>query len=158
MLMTSSTIVFGAMIGAVAFGVAFLVWRVWGDHEADRQYARIKAGADTDVHDALQGKSFIVGTPSDFIDGGLQGHFTWLSGEVAWGLRLQSSHASLRSLAGTFVPVWIRRGDAESWVRHPDESARVRAYNTDVSLVLPKDLKDGDQIRFGENAAHRGAA
>jgi hypothetical protein len=41
------------------------------------------------------------------------------------------------------------------WIRHPDENVRLKAYNTDVSLVLPKGLKDGDQIRLGENAGDR---
>jgi len=32
---------------------------------------------------------------------------------------------------------------------------RLRAYNSDVSLVLPKGLQDGDQIRLGENVGDR---
>ena len=153
--MTSSTIVFGAMIGVVVLGVAFLVWKFWSGRQADRQYARVKAGADTDVHQALQAKSFTVGTPSDFSEGGLSGHFGWLSGERAWGLRLENAKSSLRSLEGTSIPLWILQGDGGTWVRHPDGNVRLRAYNTDVSLVLPKGLKDGDQIRLGEDAGDR---
>jgi hypothetical protein len=155
MLMTSSTIVFGAMIGVVVLGVAFLVWKFWSGRQADRQYARVKAGADTDVHQALQAKSFTVGTPSEFSEGGLSGHFGWLSGERAWGLRLENAKSSLRSLEGTSIPLWILQADGGSWVRHPDGNVRLRAYNTDVSLVLPKGLKDGDQIRLGESAGDR---
>jgi len=153
--MTSSTIVFGAMIGAVVLGVAFLVWKLWSSHQADRQYARVKAGADTDVHQALHAKSFTVGTPSEFSEGGLSGHFGWLSGERAWGLRLENPRSSLRSLEGTSVPLWVLQGDGGIWVRHPDGNVRLRAYNTDVSVVLPKGLQDGDQIRLGENAGDR---
>ena len=153
--MTSSTIVFGAMIGVVALGVAFLVWKLWSSHQADRQYARVKASADTDVHQALQGKSFTVGTPSEFSEGGLSGHFGWLSGERAWGLRLENPRSSLRSLEGTSIPLWFLQVDEGVWVRHPDENVRLRAYNTDVSLILPKGLKEGDQIRLGEHAGDR---
>jgi hypothetical protein len=144
-----------ALIGVVAMGVAFFAWRLWSDRQADRQYARVKAGADTDVHQALQGKSFTVGTPSELSEGGLRGHFGWLSGERAWGLRLENPESSLRSLEGSSIPLWFLQGDARIWVRHPDGHVRLRAYNTDVSLVLPKDLKDGDQIRLGENAGDR---
>ena len=153
--MTSSTILFGAMIGVAALGVAFLGWKLWSGHEADRQYARVKAGADTDVHQALQAKSFTVGTPSEFSEGGLRGHFGCLSGERAWGLRLENPRSSLRSLEGTSIPLWILQGDEELWVRHPDGALRLKAYNTDVSLVLPKGLKEGDQIRLGANAGDR---
>ena len=153
--MTSSTIVFGAMIGVAVLGVAFLVWKLWSGHQADRQYARVKAGADTDVNQVLQAKSFTVGTPSEFSEGGLLGHFGWLSGERAWGLRLENPRFSLRSLEGASIPLWILRGDGGSWVRHPDGEVRLRAYNTDVSLVLPKGLKDGDQIRLGKYAGDR---
>jgi hypothetical protein len=153
--MTSSTILFWAMIGVVALGVAFAVWKLWSARQADRQYARVKAGADTDVHQALQGKSFTVGTPSEFSERGLSGHFGWLSGERAWGLRLENPRSSLRSLEGTSIPLWTLEGDQGIWVRHPDENVRLRAYNTDVSLVLPKGLKDGDQIRLGEHARDR---
>jgi len=153
--MTSSTILFGAMIGVVVLGVVFLGWKLWSGRQADRQYARVKAGAGTDVHQVLQAKSFTVGTPSEFNEGGLRGHFGWLSGERAWGLRLENPRSSLRSLEGTSIPLWILRGDEGIWVRHPDEHVRLRAYNTDVSLVLPNGLKDGDQIRLGENAGDR---
>ena len=153
--MTSSTIVFGAKIGVVVLGLAFLAWKLWSGRQADRQYARVKAGADTDVHRALQGKSFTVGTPSEFNEGGLGGHFGWLSGERAWGLRIENPRSSLRSLEGTSIPLWILRGDGGSWVRHPDGDVRLRAYNTDVSLVLPKGLDDGDQIRLGKSAGDR---
>jgi hypothetical protein len=153
--MTSSTIVFGAMIAVAVLGVAFLAWKLWSSHQADRQYARVKAGADTDVHQVLHAKSFVVGTPSEFSEGSLRGHFGWLSGERAWGLRLENSRSSLRSLEGTSIPLWILRGDEMVWMRHPDENVRLRAYNTDVSLILPKGLKDGDQIRLGENAGDR---
>ena len=153
--MTSSTIVFGAMIGVVALGVAFLGWKLWSARLADRQYARVKAGADTDVHQALQAKSFTVGTSSEFSEGGLSGQFGWLSGERAWGLRLEKPRSSLRSLDGTLIPLWFLQGDEGIWVRHPDKNVRLRAYNTDVSLILPKDLKDGEQIRLGESAGDR---
>ena len=152
--MTSSTVVFGAMIGVAVLGVAFLVWKLWSAHQADRQYARVKAGADTDVHQVLQAKSFTVGTPIEFSEGGLNGHFGWLSSERAWGLRLENPRSSLRSLEGTSIPLWLLEGEKGIWVRHSDENVRLRAYNTDVSLVLPKDLKDGDQIRLGKNAEY----
>jgi hypothetical protein len=155
MLMTSGTILFWAMIGVVVLGVAFLAWKLWRGRQADRQYARVKAGADTDVHQALQGKSFTVGTPSDFIEGDLHGHFSWLRAERAWGLRLENPRSSLRSLEGTSVPVWVLQGDEGTWVRHPDGNLRLKAYNTDVSLVLPEGLKEGDQIRLGDNAGDR---
>lgn len=153
--MTSGEILSWALIGVVVLGVAFFAWRWWSGRRADRQYARVRAGADTDVHRVLQGKSFTVGTPSEFSEGDLRGHFTWLSGERAWGLRLENPRSSLRSLEGTSIPLWIRQGDEEAWVRHPDGDVRLRAYNTDVSLVLPKGLKEGDQIRLGDDAADR---
>jgi hypothetical protein len=153
--MTSSTILFWAMIGVVVLGVAFLAWKLWRGRQADRQYARVKAGADTDVHQALQGKSFTVGTPSDFIEGDLHGHFSWLSAERAWGLRLENPRSSLRSLEGTSIPLWVLQDDEEMWARHPGGSLRLKAYNTDVSLILPTGLKEGDQIRLGANAADR---
>jgi hypothetical protein len=153
--MTSSTILFWVMIGVVALGVAFVVWKLWSGHQADRQYARVKAGADTDVHHALQGKSFTVGAPSEFTEGELRGHFRWLSAERAWGLRLENPRSSLRSLEGVTIPLWVLEGDEGTWVRHPERDLPLRAYNTDVSLVLPKGLKEGDQIRFGANAEDR---
>ena len=155
--MTSGEIFSWTLIGVAVLGVAFLAWRWWGGLRADSQYARVKARADTDVHRVLQGKSFTVGTASDFSDGDLRGDFTWLSGERAWGLRLANSRSSLRSLEGTTIPFWVLQGDHGTWVRHPDGDLRLRAYNTDVSLVLPKGLKDGDQIRFGADAEDRGA-
>ena len=153
--MTSGTILFWAMIGVAVVAVAFVAWKLWSGRQADQQYARVKVGADTDVHQALQGKTFTVGTASDFIDGDLRGHFTWLSGERAWGLRLDNSRSSLRSLEGMSIPLWVLQGDSERWVRHPDGDVHLRAYNTDVSLVLPKGLQDGDQIRLGGNAEDR---
>src|SRR5215212_8583324 len=153
--MTSGTILFWATIVVVALGVAFLAWKLWSSRQAAKQYARGKATADADVHHALQGKSFTVGTPSDFIEGHLQGHFRWLNGEGSWGLRLENPTASLRSLAGMAFPLWVLRGEKGTWARHPDQTLRLKAYNTDVSLVLPKDLKEGDQIRLGENAGDR---
>ena len=51
--------------------------------------------------------------------------------------------------------MWVLQGDGGTWVRHPDGDVRLKAYNTDVSLVLPKGLKEGDQIRLGENAEDR---
>jgi hypothetical protein len=153
--MTSSTILFWAMIGVVVLGVAFLAWKLWRGRQADRQYARVKAGADTDVHQALQGKSFTVGTPSDFIEGDLHGHFSWLSAERAWGLRLENPRSSLRSLEGTSIPLWVLQDDEEMWARHPGGSLRLKAYNTDVSLILPTGLKEGDQIRLGDDAEDR---
>jgi hypothetical protein len=153
--MTSSEIFSWALVGVVVLGGAFFAWRWWSGRQADSQYARVKARADTDVHRVLQGKSFTVGTPSDFTEGNLQGHFGWLSGERAWGLRLGNPKSSLRSLEGTAVPVWILQGDGGTWARHPDGDVRLRAYNTDVSLVLPKGLKEGDQVRLGANADDR---
>jgi hypothetical protein len=155
--MTSSTILFWAMIAVVALGVAFVAWKLWSGRQSDRQYARVKAGADTDVQQALQGKSFTVGTPSDFIEGNLRGHFSWLRAEGAWGLRLENPTSSLRSLEGTSIPLWVLQGDDETWVRYPGGDLRLKAYNTNVSLVLPTGLKEGDQIRLGENAGDRGA-
>ena len=155
--MTSSTILFWAMIAVVALGVAFLTWKLWSGRQSDRQYARVKAGADTDVQQALQGKSFTVGTPSDFIEGNLRGHFSLLRAEGAWGLRLENPTSSLRSLEGTSIPLWVLQGDDETWVRYPGGDLRLKAYNTNVSLVLPTGLKEGDQIRLGENAGDRGA-
>ena len=153
--MTSGTILTWVMIGVAALAVAFVVWKLWSGRQANKQYARVKAGADTDVHHALQGKSFTVGTPSELTVGDLRGHFRWLSAERAWGLRLENPRSSLRSLEGTFIPVWIQEGEEGKWVRHPDANVRLRAYNTDVSLVLPTGLKDGDQIRLGENAGDK---
>jgi hypothetical protein len=153
--MTSGTILFWAMIGVVVLGAVFFVWKLWSSHQANQQYAQRKATADTDVHHALQGKSFIVGTPSDFIEGDLRGHFSWLNSERAWGLRLENPTASLRSLEGVSVPVWVLQGDEGTWVRHPAGHVPLKAYNTDVSLVLPKGLKEGDQIRLGANAEDR---
>jgi hypothetical protein len=156
--MTSSTIFSWSLVAVVVLGVAFLVWKLWRDRQADQTYARVKAGAGTDVQQVLQGKSFTVGTPSEFSEGGLLGHFGWLSGERAWGLRLGNPKSSLRSLEGTLIPLWILQGEEATWVRHPDGSVRLRAYNTDVSLVFPKGLKDGDRIRLGEDAGDRTAA
>jgi hypothetical protein len=156
--MTSSEIFSWSLVGVVVLGVAYVVWKLWSDRQADQQYAQVKAGAGTDVHQVLQGKSFTVGTPSEFSEGGLLGHFGWLSGERAWGLRLGNPKSSLRSLEGTLIPLWILQGDETTWIRHPDGSVRLRAYNTDVSLVLPKGLKDGDRVRLGEDAGDRTAA
>jgi hypothetical protein len=154
-LMTTGSILLWATIVVIAVGAAFFVWKLWSSRQAAKQYARGKATADADVHHALQGKSFIVGTPSDFIDGDLQGHFRWLNGEGSWGLRLENPTASLRSLAGMSFPLWVLHGDEETWGRHPDANLRLKAYNTEVSLVLPKGLKEGDQIRLGDDAEDR---
>ncbi len=156
--MTSSSMLFWGMIGVAALGVAFVVWKVWSGRQADSQYARVKAGAGTDVHGALQGKSFTVGTPSEFAEGDLIGHFRWLSAERAWGLRLENPKSSLRSLEGTSIPLWLWDAQGENWVRHAGGNLLLRAYNTDVSLVLPKDLEEGDQIRLGNGAEDRAAA
>ena len=153
--MTSSTILFWALAVVVVLVAAFFVWKLWSSRQANQQYARGKATANTDVHQALQGKSFIVGTPSDFIEGDLRGHFSWLNAERAWGLRLENPRSSLRSLEGTSVPLWVLQGEEGTWVRHPDGNLRLKAYNTDVSLVLPEGLKEGDQIRLGDNADDR---
>jgi hypothetical protein len=153
--MTSGSIFLWALVGVVVLGVAFFVWKWWSSHQANEQYVRGKATADKDVHHALQGKSFIVGTPSEFIEGGLHGQFSWLSGERAWGLRLQNPKTSLRSLEGLAFPLWVLPSDDETWVRHPGGDLRLRAYNTDVSLVLPQGLKDGDQVRLGDDADDR---
>jgi hypothetical protein len=156
--MTSGSILLWGMLGVALVVVAFFVFRWWRSNVANDQYVRGKAAADKDVHRALQGRSFIVGTPSDFIDGDLHGHFTWLSGERAWGLRLQYPNASLRSLAGLAFPLWVSSGDGEGWVRHPGGDVRLKAYNADVSFVLPQGLKDGEQIRLGVDAADHVAA
>jgi hypothetical protein len=153
--MTSSDVFTWGLIALVGLGVAYFVWKLWSDRQADSQYARLKAGAGTDVNEALQGMSFTVGTPSEFNEAGLVGHFGWLSGERAWGVRLGNPKSSLRSLEGTSIPMWILQGEEKIWVRHPDGSVRLRAYNNDVSLVLPKGLKDGDQIRLGEDVGDR---
>jgi len=62
---------------------------------------------------------------------------------------------SLRSLEGMSFPLWVLPGDAGTWVRHTDGNVRLKAYNTEVSFVLPKGLKEGDQIRLGDNAEDR---
>jgi hypothetical protein len=149
---------FWGFMAVIALGIAFVVWKLWSDRQADSRYARTKVGADADVRQVLQRRSFTVGTPSDFDEGGLVGHFGWLSGERAWGLRLRNPKSSLRSLEGTSVPVWILRGEEKTWVRHSDGNVRLRAYNSDVSLVLPKGLQDGDQVRLGENVEAPAAA
>jgi hypothetical protein len=153
--MTSGTIVFGSMIGVAVLGVAFWMWRIWGNWDADQQYARTKADADANVHRALHGKSFMVGTPSDFIEGGLQGYFRWLDNERAWGLRLDSATASLRSLGGMSFPLWVRPDARGAWVRHADRNIRLRAYNADVAFVLPTGLLVGDQIRLEDQREDR---
>lgn len=155
--MTSGTILFWVMIGVVVLAAAFLAWKLLSGRQADRQYAQVRAGAGTDVRHVLRGKTFTVGTPSEFSEGDLRGHFTWLSGERAWGLRLDNARSSLRSLEGTSIPVWFLQGGEATWARHPEGDVRLRAYNTDVSLVLPKGLKDGDQIRLGEDTGDRAA-
>src|SRR6266536_4165479 len=142
----TGTILLWAAIVVVVLGAIFLVGKLWSRYQGNKQYARAKATADTDVHQALQGKSFIVGTPSDFSEGGLRGHFRWLNAERAWGLRLENPTASLRSLEGMSFPLWVRQGDEGTWVRHTVGNLPLRAYNTDVSLVFPKGLKEGDQI------------
>jgi hypothetical protein len=153
--MTTGTILLWITIVVIVLGAAFLVWKLWSSRQGEKEYARGKATADADVHHALQGKSFIVGTPSDFSEGDLRGRFSWQRAERAWGLHLENPTASLRSLEGTSIPMWVLQGDEETWVRHPEGNLRLKAYNTVVSLVLPKGLKEGDQIRLGENAADR---
>jgi uncharacterized membrane protein YccC len=91
--MTTGTILLWALAGVVAVVAVFFVWKLWSSRQADTQYAQGKATADTAVHHALQGKSFSVGTSSDFIEGDLRGHFRWLSAERAWGLRLENPSA-----------------------------------------------------------------
>jgi len=152
------TILLWAAVIAVALGAVFLVWKLWSNYQANKQYAHDKGIADTAVHHALQGQSFIVGTPSDFVEGDLRGHFRWLSADRAWGLRLQNPEASMRSLAGTAFPLWVRQGDAATWALHKDGSLPLKTYNTDVSLVLPNDLREGDQVRLGADAKDRVAA
>ena len=105
--MTSGEIFTWALIGVAVLGVAFFAWKWWGGRRADSQYARVKAGADTDVHRVLRGRSFTVGTASELSDGDLRGHFTWLSGERAWGLRLANARSSLRSLEGTSIAALV---------------------------------------------------
>jgi len=153
--MTTGTILLWVAVVVIVLGALFFVWKLWSSQQANKQHARDKATADTDVRQALQGKSFTVGTPSDFVEGDLRGHFRWLNAERAWGLRLENPTASLRSLEGVSVPVWIRHAEEETWVRHSDGDLPLKAYNTDVSLVLPKGLKEGDQIRLGANAEDR---
>src|SRR5688572_16618644 len=123
------TILFWAAIVAVALGAVFLVWKLWSSHQANKQYAHDKGTADIAVHHALQGQSFIVGTPSDFVEGDLRGYFRWLSADRAWGLRLENPRASMRSLAGMAFPLWVRQGDGETWVRHKDGNLPLKAYN-----------------------------
>jgi len=102
--MTSSEVFTWFLVGVAVLGVAYLLWKLWSDRQADSRYAQLKAGAGTDVQEALQGKSFTIGTPSDFNEAGLVGHFGWLSGERAWGIRLGNPKSSLRSLEGTPFP------------------------------------------------------
>jgi len=153
----ASTILFWAVIAAVALGVAFLVWKVWSGKRANRQYADDKQSADTVVRDALQGRSFTVGEPVDFTNGELRGHFSWLRAEGAWGLRLTHPTTSLRHLNGMTFPLWIRPRDGGTWTRHTAENLPLTAYNTDLSLVLPQDLQEGDQVRLGNDAIDRAA-
>jgi hypothetical protein len=149
------TILVWAAMAAVALGAVFVVWKLWSNYQADRQYSHDKRTADTAVHHALQGQSFVVGTPSDFVEGDLRGHFRWLSGERAWGVRLENPRASMRSLAGMYLPLWVLQGDGETWVLHKNGNSTLNAYSADVSLVLPNDLKEGDQIRLGADAKDR---
>jgi hypothetical protein len=149
------TILLWAAVITVALGAVFLVWKLWSNSQANKRYAHDKGTADTAVHQALQGQSFIVGTPSDFVEGDLRGHFRWLSADRAWGLRLQNPAASMRSLAGTAFPLWVRQGHGATWALHKDGSLPLKAYNTDVSLVLPNDLQEGDHVRLGGDAKDR---
>ena len=151
----ASTILLWAAIAAVALGAVFVAWKLWTNYHATKRYSHDKRTADTAVHHALQGQSFVVGTPSDFVDGDLRGHFRWLSADRAWGLRLENPRASLRSLAGISFPLWVRHGDGDTWVLHKNGNSPLKAYNADVSLVLPNDLKEGDQIRLGADAKDR---
>jgi hypothetical protein len=153
--LTSGTILFRALIGVVVLGVAFFVWKMWSGRQADRRYGRLKAGADADVHHALQGESFTVGTPSDFTEDDLRGHFRWFSGERARGLRLENPKMSLPSLEGMTFPLRVLPDDAGTWARHPDGNVRLRAYNSDVPFVLPEGLKECDRIRLGDDAEDR---
>src|SRR5215210_7923590 len=148
----TGTIVLWAVVGVLVRGAIILVWKLWSGQQAGKQYAQGKATAGADVHQALQGKSFIVGTPSDFIEGDLRGHFRWLSSERAWGLRLDNSKTSLRSLEGISFPLWVVQAPGDTWVLHQDGKVPLKAYNTDVSFVFPKSLKEGDQIRLGDDA------
>jgi hypothetical protein len=152
--MVGTILVWAAMV-AVALGAVFVVWKLWSNYQADRQYSHDKRTADTAVHHALQGQSFVVGTPSDFVEGDLRGHFRWLSADRAWGLRLENPRASLRSLAGISFPLWVLHGGGATWVLHKNGNLPLKAYNADVSLVLPNDLKEGDQIRLGADANDR---
>jgi hypothetical protein len=152
------TILLWAALGAVALAAVFLVWKLWRTYRANKQYVHDKGAADTAVRHALQGQSFIVGTPSDFAEGDLRGHFRWLSADRAWGLRLENPAASMRSLAGTAFPLWVRQGDAATWVLHKGGTLPLKAYNTDVSLVLPNDLREGDRVRLGDDAQDRAAS
>jgi hypothetical protein len=156
--MSSDTLVFGSLAGVVLLGVAFYMWKLWGDHQADVVYAQVKSQADADVHHALEGKRFIVGTPSDFIDGKLRGHFGWLSAQGAWGLRIEDSTSSLRSLEGRQVALWVRADGGRPWVRHTDSNVRLKAFNTDISFVLPNGLTEGSQVRLGDHADDRVAS
>jgi hypothetical protein len=152
------TILLWAALVAVALAAVFLVWKLWSSHQANKRYMHDKGAADTAVHHALQGQSFVVGTPSDFAEGDLRGHFRWLRADRAWGLRLENPAASMRSLAGMAFPLWVRQGNAETWALHKDGSLPLKAYNTDVSLVLPGDLREGDHVRLGDDAKDRAAS
>lgn len=150
-----NSIMFGGLLIAVAVGVAFVLWKLWDSSQANQRYANDKQAADTVVRDALQGHSFTVGEPADFAEGDLQGHFSWLNAKGAWGLRLMHPTSSLRHLNGMAFPLWVRHRDGETWARHTDGNLPLTAYNSDLSLVLPKGLEVGDQIRLGNDAIDR---
>lgn len=154
----SSAILFWGMILVVALGAAWLGWKLWSDRQANRRYSNDRDSAHAVVRDALQGRSFVVGEPVDFSDGELRGHFRWLQAEGTWGLRLEHPTASLRHLNGKSFPLWIRRRDGESWVLHTAGRSRLTAYHAQLSLLLPKDLEEGDGIRLGDDANDRVAA
>jgi hypothetical protein len=82
--MTSSEIFTWSIVVVAALGVGYFVWKLWSDRQADSRYAQLKAGAGTDVQEALQGMTFTVGTPSELNEAGLVGQFGWMSGERAW--------------------------------------------------------------------------
>jgi len=152
-----NSIMLGGLIVAVALGVAFIAWKLWDSNQADQQYAHDKQSADAVVRDALQGHSFTVGEPADFTEGQLHGHFSWLGARGAWGLRLTHPKSSMRHLNGMPFPLCVRHRDGETWARHTGEALPLTAYNTDLSIVLPQGLHEGDQIRLGTDALERAA-
>jgi hypothetical protein len=73
---------------------------------------------------------------------------TTIPGAVAVGLPF-----ALAAVADRFVN---RNAEPdETWVLHKGGTLPLKAYNTDVSLVLPNDLREGDRVRLGDDAKDR---